>query len=143
MQTTHSETRHVSHTPEDMFKLVADIENYPNFLPWCLDANITSRKEDIIIAEMVIGYKMFRERFTSKVTLTEPERIDVSYSDGPFKFLHNHWKFVREKDGSCSVDFFVDFEFKSFLMQKLIGAVFNEAVKVMVKSFEKRANSIY
>ena len=126
-----------------MFELVSDIEKYPEFLPWCISCRIRSRVENEILADMVIGYKMFRERFTSQVTLTEPERIDVAYSEGPFKFLNNHWIFLREPDGSCTIDFFVEFEFRSKLMQRIIGSVFNEAVKIMVHSFEKRANLIY
>ena len=140
---THSEKRHLSHTPEQMFELVSDIEKYPEFLPWCISCRIQTSVENEILADMVIGYKMFRERFTSKVTLTEPERIDVAYSEGPFKFLNNHWIFLREPDGSCTIDFFVEFEFRSRLMQRIIGSVFNEAVRIMVHSFEKRANLIY
>ena len=92
---------------------------------------------------MVIGYKMFRERFTSRVTLTEPERIDVAYSHGPFKYLQNHWIFQPDSKGECIIDFYVEFEFRSKLMEKMIGLVFNEAVKKMVYSFEKRAFSVY
>ena len=92
---------------------------------------------------MVIGYKVFRERFTSRVVLTEPERIDVTYSRGPFKYLNNHWIFLPEADGTCTVDFYVEFEFRSNLMQKMIGLIFNEAVKKMVHSFEERAYFVY
>lgn len=143
MQTIHSEKKHLRHSPIQMFELVADIESYPQFLPWCMGTRIKSRQNNIVIADMVIGYKMFREQFTSKVRLLEPERIDVEYEEGPFKYLKNHWIFVPEEDGSCSVDFFVEFEFRSKLMQMIIGSVFNEAVKLMVQSFEERADKIY
>ena len=86
---------------------------------------------------------MFREKFTSEVRLSRPDRIDVAYKNGPFKYLNNRWIFVLEPDGTCTVDFYVDFEFRSKILQKMIGAVFNEAVKIMVYAFEKRANSVY
>jgi coenzyme Q-binding protein COQ10 len=144
---THAEKRRLPHSPEQMFDLVSDVEKYPEFLPWCVATRIRSRSEaengDIITADMVIGYKMFRERFTSKVVLDRPGmRIDVAYSEGPFRYLNNHWLFLEDGDGTI-VDFYVDFEFRSRLLQKLIGAVFNEAVKIMVHAFEKRALKIY
>ena len=72
-----------------MFHLVSDIEKYSEFLPWCVSTRILSREGNQLLADMVIGYKIFREGFTSRVTLTEPERIDVTYSHGPFKYLNN------------------------------------------------------
>ena len=92
---------------------------------------------------MVIGFNIFRERFTSTVKLDRPGRIDVSYADGPFKYLNNHWIFNKVEGGKCEVDFFVDFEFRSGLLQKMIGAVFETAVRVMVSAFRKRARDIY
>jgi coenzyme Q-binding protein COQ10 len=85
---------------------------------------------------------MFRERFTSRVTLDRPHRIDVEYSEGPFKYLKNHWKFEPDGQGTC-IDFFVDFEFKSRILQAMIGVVFGEAVRIMVNAFERRAETIY
>ena len=126
-----------------MFQLVADIEKYSEFLPWCVSTRVRSREGNELLADMVIGYKIFRERFTSRVTLTEPERIDVAYSHGPFKYLQNRWIFEPNSKGECIIDFHVEFEFKSKLMEKMIGLVFNEAVKKMVYSFEKRAFSVY
>ena len=140
---THAEKRHVRHSPQEMFALVADIEKYPEFLPWCVGTRVRSNDGEVVLADMVIGYKVFREKFTSEVRLSLPNRIDVAYMDGPFKYLNNHWIFLREPDGTCTVDFYVDFEFRSKFLQKMIGAVFNEAVKIMVHAFEKRANTIY
>ena len=144
---THAEKRRLPHSPEQMFDLVSDVEKYPEFLPWCVATRIRAHDEnetgDTITADMVIGYKMFRERFTSKVVLDRPGmRIDVAYSEGPFRYLNNHWVFEEDGDGTI-VDFYVDFEFRSRLLQKLIGAAFNEAVKIMVYAFEKRALKIY
>ena len=140
---THAEKKHLPHTQEQMFQLVSDIENYSEFLPWCISTRIRSREGNELLADMVIGYKVFRERFTSRVVLTEPERIDVTYSRGPFKYLNNHWIFLPEADGTCTVEFYVEFEFRSNLMQKMIGLIFNEAVKKMVHSFEERAYVVY
>jgi coenzyme Q-binding protein COQ10 len=112
-------------------------------LPWCVGTRIKEEDSQHIVADMVIGYKMFRERFTSRVEFSAPDRINVVYENGPFKYLNNHWIFTSEEDGSCTVDFFVDFEFHSKLLQKIIGVMFNEAVKIMVHAFEKRAAIIY
>ena len=140
---THAEKRLLPYSPEEMFDLVADVEKYPQFLPWCVATRVTKSEGDEIMAEMVIGYKMFRERFTSRVKLDSPGRIDVAYFEGPFKYLNNHWIFEPEGETVCTIDFYVDFEFRSRLMQKLIGAVFNEAVKRMIQAFEKRADELY
>ena len=140
---THAEKKLVPFTPEQMFDLVADVPLYPKFLPWCVGARVKRRQDNVMWADLVIGFKMFRERYTSKVTLDRAAmRIDVEYTDGPFKYLNNHWVFEPHPDGTM-IDFFVDFEFKSKLLQKAIGLVFNEAVHLMVSSFEKRAHALY
>ena len=139
---THAEQRVLAYTPEQLFALVADIERYPEFLPWCLAARIKKRRSDLMVADMVIGFRMFRERFTSRVALAPPQRIDVTYAEGPFRRLNNHWVFERVP-GGCRIDFYVDFEFKSRLMQKLIEVLFSEAVRRMVGAFEKRARDLY
>ena len=140
---THAEQRNLPHSPEHMFDLVSDVEKYPEFLPWCVGIRLKDKTTKQINADMMIGYKMFREKFSCRVELTHPDRIDVVYEDGPFKYLNNHWIFIEEEDGTCTVDFFVDFEFNSRFLQKVIGVVFNEAVKIMVHAFEKRADAVY
>jgi coenzyme Q-binding protein COQ10 len=141
---THAEQRLLPYTPEQLFDLVADVERYPEFLPWCVGARIKSRKGNELVADLVIGFKMIRERFTSLVKLDRPgRRIDVTYTEGPFRYLDNHWKFIAEPDGRTRIDFFVDFEFKSIILQKIIGALFNEAVRRMVGAFEARAKQLY
>lgn len=140
---THAEVRVLHHPPEQLFDLVADVERYPEFLPWCVDASIRRREGDLIVADLVIGYRMFRERFTSTVALDRPRRIDVTYSDGPFRYLNNHWIFAPEGSDSCVIDFFVDFEFRSRVLQAMVGRVFGEAVKVMVHAFERRADELF
>ncbi len=139
---THAEKKRLPYTPAEMFDLVADIEKYPEFLPWCVGTRIRSREGSLVVADMIIGYKMFRESFTSRVTLSKPDRIDVEYSDGPFRYLHNHWIFEPDGKGTC-IDFFVDFEFKSRILQAMIGVVSGEAVRIMVNAFERRAETVY
>src|SRR5215471_6915767 len=139
---THAEQRVVPYAPEQMYALVADIERYPEFLPWCVAARIRERRADFVSADLVIGFKMFRERFTSNVKLSPPDRIDVTYAEGPCRYLNNHWSFERAP-GGCRIDFFVDFEFKSRLLQRMIEVLFSEAVRRMVGAFEKRAHDLY
>lgn len=139
---THNEKRFLPHTPDQMYDLVMDIEDYPNFLPWCVALRVTGRDENVVRADMVVGFKMLREKFTSKVTVTPKERIDVEYMDGPFRYLENRWLF-HEKDGGCEVDFFIDFEFRSRLLRKVMEPLFHEAVRRMVRSFETRAAQKY
>ncbi len=145
---THAEVKTLPYTPEQMFDLVADIQRYPEFLPWCLEARIWKREGNEIHADLVIGYKMFRERFTSKVTLdkapgSQSGHIHVEYLKGPLKYLSNHWRFLPGNPESCVIDFFVDFEFRNPIFQKVMGVFFNEAVRRMVSAFEARANKLY
>jgi len=138
----HAERRLLPHTPEQLFELVVDVERYPEFLPWCVATRVSGRRADGFMAEMVIGFKMFRERYVSRVDVDRPYRIDVSHFRGPFKHLRNHWIF-EPAEGGCIVDFSVDFEFHSRLMERLIGSVFHEAVRRMVTAFERRAAELY
>ena len=139
---THAEQRVLPYTPEQIYALVADVERYPEFLPWCVGARIRERGPDLIVADLMIGFRMFRERFTSRVNLSPPRRIDVAYTEGPFRYLTNHWIF-EPAPGGCRVDFFVDFEFKSRILQKVIEMLFGEAVRRMVAAFEGRAQQLY
>ena len=140
---THAERRHLPYTPEQLYELVANVEQYPQFLPWCKACRITKREGDTFHADLVIAFKIFRERFTSKVKLIPETGVDVEYINGPFRYLNNHWRFEPAEDGGCIVDFFVDFEFKSRILQNLIGLLFEEAVRRMVAAFEKRAEQLY
>lgn len=139
---THAEQKVLPYTPEQLFALVADVERYPEFLPWCVGARVRERRGNVIIADLIIGFRMFRERFTSRVTLSPPQRIDVAYTEGPFKYLDNHWIFERVP-GGCRIDFFVDFEFRSKILQRVIEMLFHEAVRRMVAAFEARADQLY
>ena len=146
---THAEQRILPYTPEQLFALVADIERYPEFLPWCVGARIRERRPDLIVADLIIGFRMFRERYTSRVVLQPPQRIDVMYVEGPFRYLNNHWIFEpvsRSADrpvGGTMLTFHIEFEFRSTLLQSLVGGLFNEAVRRMVAAFEGRAKRLY
>ncbi|NNG02974.1 MAG: type II toxin-antitoxin system RatA family toxin [Inquilinus sp.] len=139
---THAEQKLLPYSQAQLFDLVADIERYPEFLPWCLATRTRERQGAVLISDMVIGFRMVRERFTSRVTLARPDRIDVEYTHGPLSHLNNHWRFLPHPEG-CVIDFYVDFEFRSRVLQKLIGVLFNEAVKRMVGAFEERAHALY
>ncbi|MEC8641592.1 MAG: type II toxin-antitoxin system RatA family toxin [Pseudomonadota bacterium] len=141
--TVHAERRVIRHTPQELYDLVADVRSYPQFLPWCMAARIRHEDRYGLAADLIIGFQMFRERFTSHVDL-DPENleIDVKYAEGPFKYLTNKWRFLPHPDG-CEIDFYVDFEFNSRLLQSVIETLFTEAVRRMVKAFEDRANDLY
>ena len=139
---THAEERLLPYSPENLFDLVADVERYPEFLPWCVGARLLKREGNTTYADLMIGFKMAREVFRSKVVLHYPDRIDVEYEKGPFKYLKNHWVFKSHPDG-CLIDFYIDFEFRSRLLKRLIEPLFNEAVRRMVSAFETRARSVY
>ena len=139
---THAERRVLPYSPEQLFDMVADVRRYPEFLPWCVGARIVSTTETELIADLTIGFKMFRETFRSQVTLDRPDHLHVRYLNGPFRYLNNHWRF-KPVQGGTEVDFFVDFEFRSRLLQAVIGTVFNEAVRLMVRAFERRAMVLY
>lgn len=145
--TTYSEKKVVPYAPAQLFALVADVAKYPSFLPWCVGARIRSHVGNDLVADLTIGFGPFRESFTSRVTLSPPDmtgacHIKVEYENGPFKYLHNRWHFTPDPQG-CLVDFFVDFEFRNFMLQKAIGAVFTEAVRLMVNAFLRRARTVY
>ncbi|MEO0681987.1 MAG: type II toxin-antitoxin system RatA family toxin [Pseudomonadota bacterium] len=146
--TTHAEIRPMPYSPDQMFALIADIDAYPQFLPWVSAVRTRARRHEeareVIEADLIVSFKVFRERFGSRVVLRpEESRIDVAYLDGPFRRLDNHWEFRARADGGCDVDFFVDFEFKSPILRRVIGAVFFEAMQRIVRAFEARAEDLY
>lgn len=158
----HHETRRLPYSAAQMFALVADVERYPQFLPWNAAARIRARRPvpggEVIEADLVISFKVFRETFGSRVTLLPEEgRIITEYLDGPFRYLKSSWSFrdlecggeagERGGDGAgrggCEVEFFVDFEFRSAILTRIIGVVFGEAMERIVRAFEVRAHALY
>lgn len=150
-----STKRHVRFTASQMFALVADIERYPEFLPLCTGLSVISRRPqgdgEEIVAKMNVGYKAISESFTTRVT-TKPaeQRIDVSYLDGPFKRLVNHWTFRDDapagegaRGTGSTIDFFIDYEFRSMLLAALVGTMFDQAFRRFATAFEERAVRVY
>ena len=140
---THAEKRTLPYSTAQLFSLVADVERYPEFLPWCSSCRILRRDGDTMYADLIIGYGLVREKFTSKVALSHPQTIRVEYLHGPLKYLSNKWDFIEEPSGHCTIDFYVDFEFRNPVFQKLMGVFFNEIVRRMVGAFEQRARDLY
>ncbi len=145
---TFRTTRTVKHTPAQMFALVADVERYPEFLPLCESLRVMRRVQsgegiESLVATMSVGYKAIKESFTTRVTLDDPRlKITVEYVDGPFKYLENRWTF-REAPGGCDVEFYINYEFKSFALGLLMGSVFDKAFRKFTEAFEVRADEIY
>ncbi len=141
---SHIEQKHIPYSAEQMFDLVADVASYKEFAPWCVGSRINEREGDeVFYADLVVGYKMFRERFTSKVVLNRPKTIHIEYMKGPLKDLKNNWEFVPLEDGTCIIDFSVEFEFSNVALQGFAKLFFHEVVKRMVSAFEKRAEELY
>ena len=139
----HSETRHLPFTPEQLFDLVADVARYDEFLPWVVAVRIRSASEKEIVADLVVGFNAFKERFTSKVTLDRPRRICVDYIEGPLKYLRNEWTFEPAPEEGTNVHFSVDFAFRSRIFETLAGQMFDRALRRMTGAFETRAVELY
>lgn len=145
---THHEIKRLPYTAQQMYDLVADVGSYPKFLPWNSAARIRSRRtlpdgSEVMEADLVISFKVFRERFGSRVTLWPAVRkIDTVYIEGPFKHMKSTWAF-RDVEGGCEVEFFVDFEFRNAILQGIIGVVFNDAMQRVVRAFERRAAELH
>lgn len=145
---THRENRTMPYSAQEMYDLVADVERYPEFLPWNAAARIRSRRaageSEVMEADLVISFKVFRERFGSRVTLWPAQhRIDTEYLDGPFSHMKSFWQFTDRPDGGCDVQFFVDFEFRNAILRRVIGTVFDQAMHRIVRAFEARAEALY
>ncbi len=139
--TEHSESRVVPYSADLMYRIVSDIERYPQFLPWVLGLRVLSRDGDNLTAEMAVGYGAFRERYTSRVTLDPGMRsIDVIAIKGPFRTLENRWRFTPgPSDESCRIDFSIAFEFKNPLLQVAAARAFEKALMKMTDAFVARA----
>ncbi|PLX39475.1 MAG: ubiquinone-binding protein [Hyphomicrobiales bacterium] len=144
------ETKHrVQHSAENMFALVADVEQYPQFVPLCQSTAVRGRKDlgdgsEMIVADMTVAYKLVRETFTSRAHFDRPKmEINVSYLDGPFHHLDNRWRFDPVDDATCDVHFYIDYEFRSRLLGSLMGTMFGLVFGKFSEAFEKRADQIY
>ena len=139
----HNETRRLPYTPEQMFDMVADVGRYGEFLPWVAAVRVRSDSPTEMVADLVVGFRALKERFTSRVTKERPSHIHVDYLEGPLKYLKNDWTFEPDGEGGCLVDFCVDFEFRSRIFEALAGQMFGMALKKMIGAFETRAQKLY
>ena len=138
----YDESKILPYTSEQLFNLVADIEQYPEFVPWCKGIKVKDRKENHIVADLTAGNSFLSETYTSDVYLTPNTKIEVSQNEGPFKYLFNIWEFKDVEDG-CELSFQIEFEFSSFIFQKAVESVFMEASTQMIEAFEERAEEVY
>jgi coenzyme Q-binding protein COQ10 len=143
-------TKHrVRHSASAMFDLVADVERYPEFVPLCESLTVRQRTADdggrqVIITDMTVAYKFIRESFTSRVTLDRGNlTILVEYLEGPFRRMNNHWAFHPIDEGTCEVEFFLAYEFRSRTLGLLMGSVFDAAFRRFAAAFERRADEVY
>ena len=141
--------RRVRHKAVEMFDLVADIERYPEFVPLCTALRVRHRRperdgRETLVADMTVGYKVIRERFTSRVMLDKPRlKVVVEYIDGPFSHLENIWTFRDEADRGSRIGFFIDYEFRSRTLGSVMGSLFDTAFRKFARAFEERADAIY
>lgn len=141
--------RRVNHRPDEMFDLVADVERYPQFVPLCEGLKVRSRRQteegrEVIVAAMTIGYKLFRETFTSRVLLDRAARtIIVTYVDGPLSQLENRWQFSPAGETSCLVDFYLSYQLRSRTLAAVMGTVFDKVFGRFAEAFERRADVVY
>jgi coenzyme Q-binding protein COQ10 len=138
----HSEQRFLPYTPEQLFELVADVKRYDEFLPWVTAVRVRSSSETEMVADLIVGFGAFRERFTSRVGKERPTRITVDYVEGPLKFLHNEWQF-EPAEGGTNLGFTVDFAFRNRIFEAVAGQVFDRALRKMTNAFEERAAALY
>ena len=139
----HTETKHLPYTPDQLFDLVADVARYDEFLPWVVAVRVRSSSQTETIADLVVGFNAFKERFTSRVMKEGPNRICVDYIEGPLKYLHNEWKFDPAPEGGTNLCFSVDFAFRSRIFEALAGQMFDRALRPMTRAFEERAAALY
>ena len=139
----HSETKYLPYSPEQMFDLVADVARYDEFLPWVSAVRVRSASETEMVADLIVGFNAFKERFTSCVSKQRPGHIVVDYIEGPLKYLKNDWRFEPAPEGGTNISFSVDFAFRSRLFETLAGAMFDRALRRMTGAFELRAAALY
>lgn len=133
----------VRHSTQEMFDLVADVEGYPRFLPWCHAATLLSRNEDELCGRIEVARLGVRQVFSTCNKLEPPERMYLDLKDGPFRKLRGVWTFTRLREDACKVELELDFEFSGRLIDKAFGGVFGQIANSMVDAFCKRADEVY
>ena len=142
-------TKNINHKAENIFNLVLDIQKYPEFLPWCSASRIIESNDFFTIADLVISFTGFREKYRSKITAKTPTNdnpnyiVDVNLVEGPFKELKNYWIITQKQDNMCEVNFEIAFSLNSSILNKVISVIFEKAFTKMIEAFENRANEIF
>ena len=139
----HSVKKRLNYSNKQMFDLISDVGQYPDFLPWCIATNIYNQSSNIFYSDMEIGFKLIKESFTSKVTMVESKKVYSEAISGPFKKMNNIWEIDYVSDKECEINLSIEFEFKSFLLQNIIGKLFENTSKNMIIAFEERADILY
>ena len=132
----------LAHSRERMYALVADIERYPAFLPWCGGASISEQSDGTVLATVQIDFRGLRQSFTTRNRNREPESIDMELAKGPFRRLQGQWRFTALKDTACKVEFRLDYEFAAGLLGKALAPIFGHIAGSMVDAFVRRADAL-
>lgn len=133
----------VGHSAEQMYNLVTRVEDYPKFLPWCGGVEVFEQTETLLDAKIHIHFKGIKQYFHTRNTQEPPTRIDMVFEDGPFKAFNGSWRFTPLREDACKIEFHLHYEFSSFLLEKIIGPVFNVIANTFVDAFVKRAETVY
>ena len=141
--TTYTLRRHLEYAAPQLFDLVADVEQYPEFLPWVIEAHIRCRKDHTIITDMIVGVGPFRKRFSTIAVLDRPHRIDITSRDSMFDRFEQRWTFEPAAEGATNVEYHVVFEFRSRVLQALMGASFADQATATMSAFRRRAHRLY
>lgn len=145
MVNKYQDKKTFSYRRDQLFDLVVDVERYPEFLPWAKASRTIERHDNYLIADLLISFKGIDEKYRSRVSFSRPNVIEVQQvkGEGPFKTLHSKWEFSAVPGGGSELSFFIEFEFRHFLLRNVMGAVFAKAQHTMMEAFEKRAHELY
>lgn len=133
----------VPFSAQRMFALVDGVEHYPEFLPWCGGSNVELRTAELTRAEIRIDYHGIKQAFKTENRNTPPSRIDIQLVSGPFRRLDGHWHFHALAEDACKIEFRLQYEFSSRILEKLVGPVFNYIAGSFVDAFQVRATRLY
>jgi coenzyme Q-binding protein COQ10 len=138
----HEEQATLAYTPDELFEVVANVKDYPSFVPWCSEARVLHEDQRELVADLVIGFGPFQESFRSQVTLDRPRQVKVHAIEGPLEHLTNTWTFTPTED-KTNVDFVIDFQFKSHLLDHVANGMFYQAATQMMSAFESRVHLVH
>jgi ribosome-associated toxin RatA of RatAB toxin-antitoxin module len=138
-----SKTVLIQHPATRMYELVIDVRKYPEFLPWCGGVEIFEESEEILEAKIHVKFKGLNQFFHTRNINIRPTSIEMNFVDGPFKKFHGSWKFTALREDACKIEFQLNYEFESMILEKIVGPVFHMIAGTFVEGFIKRADSLY